>query len=364
MARRSGSARNEAALVTSEARSASVGGVFPRRAHGVSRCVGGDETQTHVALGVRRSGAQSPLPDKESRLHAENVHFQACLGDDGGIKHWSRKLLADVQVESDDERRIFCLKSQLCLAVRRRKQLEEAVRSRHAALERLAGCNLEEVVSNSERIDQLLCEGVAAVGANTGTRRQQATARRNMLTMEGSFEAEQHLAELLETWKETATESATVGAHCDSELEILVKSCASALLESACQLPPAPAQQAAVARRQLRRELGAGPKLNALMSANVPRKLSGSEFIATADLDMAGVCNCDRVQVGHEQLHPMKQGHCAAHLSDELHLAWRNCMQAAADEQEHRSAVECWVARTAELVAQWALYLQFAHTGV
>ena len=91
--------------------------------------------RSRSAGGPRAAGAMAAVggvaaSPEVARLRAENARLRrllasrSCEGGDGGP--WAAELLAEARAESRDERRIFCLKGELCAAARRRRQLEQA----------------------------------------------------------------------------------------------------------------------------------------------------------------------------------------------------------------------------------------------
>eukprot|EP00928_Gymnodinium_smaydae_P072409 TRINITY_DN55779_c0_g1_i1.p1 TRINITY_DN55779_c0_g1~~TRINITY_DN55779_c0_g1_i1.p1 ORF type:complete len:379 (-),score=56.39 TRINITY_DN55779_c0_g1_i1:96-1232(-) len=280
------------------------------------------------------TASMSPAQAAEmKRLKAENARLQKRL--DAGAERWGAVLMQEIRNEEpgleNDERRIHSLKSELCLALRRRRQLEDAVRARHAGLQRLASTS----GSAKAHVESSLVDGASEIHARRGEGPN--TASLGPVTAEAALEAE-HLSYALRAQLATAA-TCRAGDQVSSDLAAVaaaaasrLSSCSTLLLKHAPQLPPAQAQQAACAQRHLRRMLGTADKQRQSFPS-APGVSLQTDFGASHSRFDAG-----------------------STLPDALLQAWCNVLEAARDEQqEARAKAEASVASMAEASARWTL---------
>ena len=99
-----------------------------------------------------------------ARLHAENDRLRQLLEQDGGAP-WTFALLAELERESHEQRRIRCLQRELCMALQRRCRLEQTVRAGHASLERALYGALSQNNASLQSLEQAFADGAAAAEA-------------------------------------------------------------------------------------------------------------------------------------------------------------------------------------------------------
>lgn len=297
------------------------------------------------------SGAQAA---EIERLRAENARLRQKLAEgSGGGGPWGEALLEELRVEVCDERRTFCLKNELCNSARRRHLLEEAVRARHAGLERLAGCSPEDL-HRPGQLDHALSAGAAEARtaasdgggpARRGTKAQQPLPA--SMTMDSVFEAEQHLLGLAGALAPLVQGNPPANAAASTDLCARVLSridaYAPTLLECGADLPLAVPQRAAALRRQLRRQLCTPPAIAPDGGKYRPREDPVDGWTDGAG-GGASVMN--------------RRGVCSVLLPEELMLAWRDAFEAAADERQARASIELGLREMAEVAAEWALQLE------
>lgn len=267
-----------------------------------------------------------------ARLLAENARLRQQLSaEDGGVRAWGTALLADVKAEPADERRTFHLKSELCLAMKRRKQLETAIAARHAGLSRVFYDRSGSVL-RPKAIELALADGAAEVhSSRMGC---------NMSVVQGpsadaALEVEQKIIELQ--------------PRLEKELPTFdrqrLDACASALLQNGVNFPPALPQRAALLRRKLDRCLNMQHRQGSIQTAN-GRKATSREAMPARPRP-------------HGQLLEAKQsGVSAVSLPEGILAAWLAVLEASAGERSEKQAVEDMVKDMVHLVADWATQLQ------
>lgn len=304
---------------------------------------------------VPGGASSSAIAAEAARLRAENARLRKQLDEGGDIAFWSAALLSEVAEESADERRIFCLKSELCRLVACNRRSAVAARARHAALERLFG----SIMPSGAHVEAALVDGGAEVMMSAAARVGASTS----VSMELALEAEQKLSGLGQCVDGlSVVADAHGGDRSIRELRDRITARAAALrveiLESAAEMPAAQAQLAASSRRYIH------------------RSLSGSS--AKASL-------ADRT--GRAVLTPP----CAGSMESSTHLwqqqlpeglvnSWRKALEEAGDEtqgahlrpmtSQGKAALEsasgpplttkACVAQMVEHVAAWASQLQAA----
>lgn len=304
------------------------------------------------------------------------------LAEGGNGGPWGLALQAELKTEVADERRTFWLKSELCTAMRRRHQVLEAVQARHAGLERLAGCALHEAC-RPENLDRALSDGAAEAKASVQASKA-VVARRGapaggggtqppaQMTADTAFEAEQHLvtlAAMLDKLTAGQSKSAAEASGANplyprvlSRLEAY----SDILLECGAQLPPGVPQRAAVARKQLRRQLSAMSATRSEgMAEEVGPAVPAADSTAAASPAPKAVWHSTGKWLGRPGRSDRPAGVgpssvCSVSLPEELLGAWRLALDAAAAEREAQPSVELAVLEMIEVAATWALQLQAA----
>lgn len=309
-----------------------------------------------------RGGAADPSAAEASRLRAENARLRKQLEGDDALEFWKSALLSEVAEERVDERRIFCLKSELSRLVAQNRRLGAAARARHAALERLAG----STAPSAAHLEAALADG----GAETLMATQAgAAAPSSPSTLEAALEAEQKLSSLdlcINALSCLAEAADGPRQRAIRELRGRIISRAAAcrvdLLQSAADLPLAAPHRAACARRYIHRAL-----------ANIPRTDAPAPGAPAAA--GAGSSPPSRRGALDEPPQPWQP-----HLPEGLVVAWREALEASAAEGSRAAArpptakapatpgtlappppgtEEC-VAQMVEHVAAWVLQLREA----
>lgn len=216
--------------------------------HRAANQPGGAENSRGFASAPTVTPASSSVVSEVVRLRAENARLRLRVGD-ANVVSWGKALLAEVETESLDERRIFMLKSELCLAVRRRQEILKAVRARHEGLQR---------ISSSARVCEALADGWAASTAETLAQAARPPTVPVSLSSDAALEAEQQVISASRILDVCARQGLDADQSAFfSRLNQKVQSCSLSLLEYGPDLPPTCSHQAAVARRWLRRHFQA-----------------------------------------------------------------------------------------------------------
>ncbi|CAE6950131.1 unnamed protein product [Symbiodinium sp. CCMP2592] len=96
-----------------------------------------------------------------ARLRAENDRLRQLLENGDGAP-WTSVLFLELERESYEQQRILCLKRELCMALQRRRRLEQAVRAGHASLERALYGALSQEGASLQTLEQAFVDGTAA----------------------------------------------------------------------------------------------------------------------------------------------------------------------------------------------------------
>ena len=96
-----------------------------------------------------------------ARLRAENDRLRQLLEKGDGAP-WTSVLFLELERESYEQQRILCLKRELCMALQRRRRLEQAVRAGHASLERALYGALSQEGASLQTLEQAFVDGTAA----------------------------------------------------------------------------------------------------------------------------------------------------------------------------------------------------------
>ncbi|OLP82270.1 hypothetical protein AK812_SmicGene37089 [Symbiodinium microadriaticum] len=120
-----------------------------------------------AAVEVAAEGARiaeltcAEIDGEVARLRAENDRLRQLLEKGDGAP-WTSVLFLELERESYEQQRILCLKRELCMALQRRRRLEQAVRAGHASLERALYGALSQEGASLQTLEQAFVDGTAA----------------------------------------------------------------------------------------------------------------------------------------------------------------------------------------------------------
>ncbi|CAE7365365.1 unnamed protein product [Symbiodinium necroappetens] len=105
--------------------------------------------------------SEAEIDGEVARLRAENDRLRQLLEKGDGAP-WTSVLFLELERESYEQQRILCLKRELCMALQRRRRLEQAVRAGHASLERALYGALSQEGASLQTLEQAFVDGTAA----------------------------------------------------------------------------------------------------------------------------------------------------------------------------------------------------------
>ncbi|CAE7782320.1 unnamed protein product [Symbiodinium sp. CCMP2456] len=105
--------------------------------------------------------SEAEIDGEVARLRAENDRLRQLLEKGDGAP-WTSVLFLELERESYEQQRILCLKRELCMALQRRRRLEQAVRAGHASLERALYGALSQEGASLQALEQAFVDGTAA----------------------------------------------------------------------------------------------------------------------------------------------------------------------------------------------------------